>query len=146
MRIPSKFQVGGQEICVEYPERLDDKLGECCASAGYIKIADTFRGEIQTMSSKENTFIHELTHCILDTMGETELSANEKFVSGFAGFLLGVIKTMKFPKSEMWHDKSEKPERDRDILIKTVVGGYAVGTITYPWNSVDSWCYIDNLK
>lgn len=40
-------------------------------------------------------FIHEIIHGILDTMGETELSSNEKFVNAFAGYLYQVIKQIK---------------------------------------------------
>ena len=145
IKIPNKFHVGGQCIDIHYPDRLDDKLGECCAPAGYIKIANTFRGETQSESSKENTFLHELTHCILDTMGESDLSANEKFVSAFAGFLTEAVKSMEFSKCYLWKSKLEKPDKGEDILIKTIMGGYAVGNITYPWDSVKKWCYIKDI-
>ena len=45
---------------------------------------------------KVNTFYHELTHCILQTMGEHELNDNEKFVCCFAGFLTEAMRNLKF--------------------------------------------------
>lgn len=87
-KIPSKIVVGGQDISVEEIEKFDDNvLGRCFLMAGWIRIANTVNGEKQSESSKENTYYHELTHVILDTMGEKELSENEKFVSCFGSFL-----------------------------------------------------------
>ena len=45
----------------------------------------------QCESSKINTFIHEVVHGVLDTMGESELSSNEKFVSTFSSLLIDTI-------------------------------------------------------
>lgn len=87
-KIPSKIRIGGQDISVEEIEKFDDGvLGRCCLGAGWIRIANAFNGEKHSESCKENTYYHELTHVILDTMGESELSANEKFVSCFSSFL-----------------------------------------------------------
>lgn len=52
-----------------------------------IKLLEMLGGKKQCESGKLNTFYHELTHAILATMGETELDANEKFVSTFSSFL-----------------------------------------------------------
>lgn len=54
-----------------------------------------FNGHEQHQESINSTFIHEIIHEILDTMGETELSSNEKFVNTFAGYLYQVIKQIK---------------------------------------------------
>ena len=89
VKIPSKFRVGGQKMNVIQVHHCDDnKLGNCIVAEGIIRIAEIFNNDIcQSQESKENTFYHELTHAILDTMGENELSANERFVCTFAGFL-----------------------------------------------------------
>lgn len=96
--IPTELVVGGQHIDVNIVDRLSsDVLGVCLLASGYIKIAKTTTdGEQQSETSMENTFFHELVHLILDTMGETELSVNEKFVSTFASFLYGAIKSFKY--------------------------------------------------
>lgn len=50
----------------------------------------------QSKESMTNTFYHELTHSILDTMGEFDLSKNEKFVSTFSSFLNEALGSMRF--------------------------------------------------
>ena len=103
-KIPAKFTVGGQEIEVKIVDRCDNNaLGRCCAAGGYIKLARMFNcnGDIpQSETSTINSFFHELTHAILDIMSEAELSMNEKFVSGFAGFLTEAIRSMEYNKTE----------------------------------------------
>ena len=88
IKIPNYYRVGGQFIRIEFPEKIvDSKLGTCCVSEGVIRIAQTFNGTVQSESSKLNTFFHELTHSILDTMGRYDLSSDEQFVNTFASFL-----------------------------------------------------------
>lgn len=92
MIIPDKIRIGGQEISVVNEERLDDnKLGTICVAEGVLRIADNFNNLKQCESSKINTFIHEIVHGILDTMGESELSGNEKFVCTFSSLLIDTI-------------------------------------------------------
>ena len=69
----------------------DEKLGQICMAEGKLLIADNFSTRKQSESSKTNTFIHEVVHGILDTMGETELSQNEKFVLVFSSLMVDVI-------------------------------------------------------
>ena len=92
MVIPKKIRIGGQDISVVNKERLDnDILGEICLAEGVLQIADTFRNIKQSESSKTNTFIHEIVHGILDTMGESKLSKSERFVCTFASLLVDTI-------------------------------------------------------
>lgn len=88
-KIPSKCKVGGQLMQVKQIDRCEDnKLGRCCVAGGWIEIANIFnKDEVCSDTCKVNTFYHELTHTILDTMGESELSGNEKFVCAFSSFL-----------------------------------------------------------
>lgn len=103
--IPNKITIGGQDIDIVLEERLEEGLlGECCLSEGVIRIADKFGTRASSPSSKVNTFWHETVHAILDTMGEGELSHNEKFVSCFAGFLSEAIRSMKFFTEEETED------------------------------------------
>ena len=92
MVIPKKIRIGGQDISVVNKERLDnDILGEICLAEGVLQIADTFRNIKQSESSQINTFIHEIVHGILDTMGESKLSKSERFVCTFASLLVDPI-------------------------------------------------------
>lgn len=94
MKIPTSIQIGGQTLNTEYKDNLDGKLGTCCIAAAYIRLAKTFSGETQSESSLENTYVHEVVHAILDTMGRDDLSKDEVFVSTFAGFALEAIKSI----------------------------------------------------
>ena len=92
MIIPNKIRIGGQDINIINEERLDDnRLGTICIAEGVLRIADNFNNLKQCESSKINTFIHEIVHGILDTMGESELSGNEKFVCTFSSLLIDSI-------------------------------------------------------
>lgn len=92
MKIPSKIRIGGQDIDVCIVERIEgNKLGSICLAEGKLLIADNFSTRKQSKSSMTNTFVHEVVHAILDTMGETELSGNDKFVSTFSSFMVDVI-------------------------------------------------------
>lgn len=99
MDIPDKVSIGGQMLEVIQPNEIEGgKLGQCCVAAGYIKIADTFNGKKQSGSSKENTFWHEVTHAILDTMGRGDLNEDESFVCCFSGFLTECINSIEKKK------------------------------------------------
>lgn len=95
--IPKSLHVGGQELEVRLVERCkDNELGTCCVAQGFIEIARKYNREAIVVPSVQfNSFLHELTHAILDTMGENELSANEKFVNTFSSFLAEAIKSSK---------------------------------------------------
>lgn len=98
MNIPKQYKVGGVSVDVELVERLGSgKLGECMLASGKVKIAENFMCDNeqyeQSEASKENTFYHELTHSILDTMAEFELSGNEKFVSTFSSLLTEAMRS-----------------------------------------------------
>ena len=94
--IPEEYHVGGQTVKVKCVDTLDGKLGNCCVAAGYVNIANKFNGEIQSETSKINTFFHELTHSILDTMGKSELSEDENFVCVFSSFLSEALRSFVY--------------------------------------------------
>lgn len=99
MELPKEIQIGGQILKTQMCEELGGKLGMCCCSNGYIKIATNSDGSIQTESSILNTYIHECVHAILSTMGRSDLNNDEVFVSTFAGFategLVSILKQLK---------------------------------------------------
>lgn len=76
-------------------------VGISFLAGGYIEIADKCnKCDNIPERMKPNTFYHELTHSILDTMGESELSANEKFVSCFSSFLTEAMEKAYFQEEE----------------------------------------------
>lgn len=108
MEIPGKIRIGGQDIDVCIVERIEgEKLGQICVAEGKMLIADNFSTSKQSESSKVNTFIHEVVHGILDTMGKTELSQNEKFVLIFSSFMVDVIEEIIRTNNTKDYDKSE---------------------------------------
>ena len=109
MKIPSKIRIGGQDIDVCIVDRIEDeKLGQMCVAEGKLLIADNFSTRKQSDTSKVNTFVHEVVHGVLDTMGENKLSSDEKFVSTFASLLVDVIEEIaKANNEECANDKSE---------------------------------------
>ena len=91
MKIPKKIRIGGHDIIVDYVDRIpEDKLGQICLAEGKITIAKNFLDKKQSETSMVNTFLHEVTHGILDVMDD-KLSYNEKFVSTFSSFLVDVV-------------------------------------------------------
>lgn len=95
MKLPKKIQVAGADIDVLIVDDIEGGLmGESLLCSGTIKIARNAKGYLQSDSSKFNTFIHECVHMVLDSMGETELSQNEKFVNTFAGFTTEIIRSI----------------------------------------------------
>ena len=96
MRIPKKFRVGG----VDYEVRLVEHCGNCddfgfWRPQGIIEIANQAGGYEVSESKKRQTFLHELTHSILFTMGKSELNDDESFVNIFSSFLNEAISTME---------------------------------------------------
>ena len=92
MKIPNKIRIGGQDINISIKEHLvDEKLGTMCLASGELEIAEKFYDSKQSESSKINTFIHEVVHGVLNTMGENTLSIDENFVTTFALLLVDVI-------------------------------------------------------
>lgn len=92
MKIPSKIRIGGQDVDIIFVDQLPDAcLGRICLAVGTMEIANSFNENKQSETSKIQTFIHEVVHGILDTMGEDKLSRNEKFVNTFASLFVDVI-------------------------------------------------------
>lgn len=90
MRIPKSFKLFATPIEVVFDNnRMQDM--ECYGLAEYsfskITLADAH--ELKPLSEGKimDTFYHEKVHMILDTMGERDLSENEKFVDTFAKLL-----------------------------------------------------------
>ena len=109
MKIPNKIRIGGQDIIIEMPEHLpDNNLGDICVAEGRIRIAKKFSDSEQSETSITNTFIHEVIHGVLKTMGEYELNGNERFVCTFASLIVDAIEEIvKVNKEERINDKSE---------------------------------------
>jgi Zn-dependent peptidase ImmA (M78 family) len=84
--IPKKFKLMGAEYTVnlvgpkKWPD--DEAVGLCNFLNQEISILSAV-SEVQ----QQQTFCHELVHCILDKMGENDLNDNEQFVDLFGSLL-----------------------------------------------------------
>ena len=92
-KIPKKFTLAGQDIKICFTDIIKEEPGTdglACYNENAIYLTKRNSGGYQNW-----VFFHELTHHILNQMGEAELRSNEKFVDVFSTFLYQAIKTMR---------------------------------------------------
>lgn len=90
MHIPQEFQLGGITWKVEETPLLPAHLGESDNTLALIKVDPSLSTQI-----KEQTFCHELVHCIFYAMGYHVKKHDEVFVDGFATMLHQYLNTYK---------------------------------------------------
>ena len=93
-----KFKLGAVKWTVEVDnKRGDDReaYGSTYNDESKIILQEKTLGYKRTKEAIEQTLYHEVVHAILDTMGEHELSSNEKFVQQFSLLLHQFEKTKK---------------------------------------------------
>ena len=90
--IPKTFQLFGHTFKVVQPPKVDAQksLGECNSSTNIIKLRRSLKKE-----SKEQVYLHELVHAILDSLSYDELSDDEVFVDQFSKALHQILKSSK---------------------------------------------------
>lgn len=88
--IPSSFDMGGCTWTVEEVDVLPGAMG--CTDHSQFRVV-----LLKNLSpqSKFQTFLHELVHVIMFSMGKTSDTHDEQFVDGFATFFLQYLKTAK---------------------------------------------------
>lgn len=87
MKIPKSFKLFATTVNVEFDnQRMNDKqqYGESDYTTSKITLSDINGQRKLSQDNILDTFYHEKVHMILDTMGEYDLSRNEKFVDTFA--------------------------------------------------------------
>ena len=112
IKIPVRYTVGGQDMEVEIvsPDSpIGNRLGLCKISSGKVYIASN-----QTETSMQNTFIHELIHTILDTVGRPELSSDESLVCSVAGVVLEALRSMEFDDNDK--DNKDNKEKEGEMI------------------------------
>lgn len=87
------FKILGKTVKIVYSKDLEDKR-DCLGLWEDDKCRITIQQDLP-QGQKEHTLWHEITHCILDSMGEEKLSKNEKFVDLFGGLLHQVVNSLK---------------------------------------------------
>jgi hypothetical protein len=82
--------MGGFTWRVQRRKRLKGRYGDCNMATRTIQILDTLDQDL-----KEQTFLHELLHCVKFSMGIEQHNHNEVEIDAMAVFLHQYMKTMK---------------------------------------------------
>lgn len=82
MKIPKEFQLGGTKWTVQQHTPLVGAMGATFSGQALVQIDSKLDRQI-----KEQTFLHELCHCIFFAMGKTGEAHDEVFIDGFATLL-----------------------------------------------------------
>lgn len=99
LNIPRKVKIDSRWYSVEILEAMQNKslMGEVDHIKRKIQIGrKTHHGVPFKLSAVHETYWHEVVHCILDSMGEHALNANETFVEEFSRRLAQSIETARF--------------------------------------------------
>ena len=98
--IPKYFYIFGEKIKVSFLKAIKNKEGDAYGvwleTENKIKLAKTVFKKPLEQDQMEQTYFHELTHVILDSIGEPNLSENEIFVDKFSKALYQVLKSSNY--------------------------------------------------
>jgi hypothetical protein len=99
LTLPKKLKVGDNWYSVDVAETMRERLymGEVHYGKRTITLArKSYHGVPLKLSALHETFWHELTHAILESMGRTELNNDEDFVEEFSNRLAKAIASARF--------------------------------------------------
>lgn len=97
--IPKHFYIFGEKIKVSRLKEVcrGKAYGQWVESRNKIEIAKTVNNKtILNDEQQEQAYFHELVHCILDNVGEPNLSDNEVLVDKLGKALHQVMKTSQY--------------------------------------------------
>lgn len=96
MRIPKVIKVGPKKFDVEVLLSVAGRTGLLqYHNRLYVSRTSADGRRWRTPYKMAETFWHEVTHAILDDMGESTLSSNERFVTRFAQRLNRMVHTAR---------------------------------------------------
>ena len=93
MNIPDSFQLGAHTISVVKNVPLKEAWGEWNNETKTIRLRKPSRRNPESFYYQ--TFMHEVVHAVLDTMGREELSKDEGLVDAFSEYLAQAILSSK---------------------------------------------------
>lgn len=99
MKIPKRFKLFATTIEIKWDnERMNDKrrYGECDYSQSLIILSKTNGVDKLSEGKILDTFYHEKTHMILNSMHRSDLSEDELFVDTFAKLLRQADETAEY--------------------------------------------------
>ena len=99
MRIPKSFKLFTTTITILLDnQRMNNEssLGISEHTKNTITLTDKYKGNELNSDVITDTYYHEKVHTILDAMGESDLSGNEKFIEVFSRLLRQSDETSKY--------------------------------------------------
>ena len=99
LTLPKKVKVGDNWYSVDIADTMRDRayMGEVHYAKRTITLArKSYHGVPLKLSALHETFWHELTHAILESMDRTELNNDENFVEEFSARLAKAIQSARF--------------------------------------------------
>lgn len=99
LTLPKKLKVGDNWYSVDVAESMRERMymGEVHYGKRTITLArKSYHGIPLKLSALHETFWHELTHAILESMGRTDLDNDENFVEEFSARLSKAIASARF--------------------------------------------------
>ena len=99
LTLPKKVKVGENLYSVDIADTMRDRMymGEVHYAKRTITLArKSYHGVKLKLSALHETFWHELTHAILESMDRTELNNDENFVEEFSARLAKAIASARF--------------------------------------------------
>lgn len=99
LALPKKIKVGSNWYSVDVAETMRERLymGEVHYGKRTITLArKSYHGIPLKLSALHETFWHELTHAILESMNRPDLDNDENFVEEFASRLAKAIASARF--------------------------------------------------
>ena len=99
LTLPKKLKVGDNWYSVDVAESMRERMymGEVHYGKRTITLArKSYHGVPFRLAALHETFWHELTHAILESMNRTELNNDENFVEEFSARLAKAIQSARF--------------------------------------------------
>lgn len=97
--IPKSFKIFSHTFNVKLSDDLiqrEGAVGIYRHASNEIRVQTDIKGSSITKERQEQTYFHELVHCIFDQIAEEELCANEKLVDLFSQALHQALKSSKY--------------------------------------------------
>ena len=89
MKIPNKIKIGGHEYSVKITKVTDEAKGASNWGRSYHATQKIFIDKELSRTKQEETFVHEIVHCIESFM---ESNSKENHVTRFSNGLYQVLK------------------------------------------------------
>lgn len=122
--IPLTCELAGVEFKTVFVKKVQNagNLGKSFISNGIIQLQEMNYGQEVSFQQNQNTYFHELTHMILDQIGELELSQNEKFVQNFGNLIFEFLRTAKWIRiEELKHNSYSNPESKSPFISEDTI-------------------------